>query len=129
MTRFVPGPDVPECLSCGTCCFSEMPQYIGVFGVDHERMDARALAFTEFLGDNKCFMRMEGGRCSALAIDPLAKRYACSIYEMRPDCCRALERGSGACLGELGGKSERPLLAVEALLRKTEGRGGGTMSS
>ena len=51
-------------------------------------------------------------------IDPLARRYVCSIYEMRPDVCRALERGSGQCRGELATKAERPLLAVEALLRK-----------
>lgn len=108
---------VPECTACGTCCFSELPEYVRVFGCDMDRMDERAAAFTHFIG-NRCYMRIEGGRCAALAIDPIAKRFLCSIYEMRPDCCRSLERGSGGCLGELHTKAERPLLAVEALLKK-----------
>jgi uncharacterized protein len=110
-------PSVPECTSCGTCCFSTLPEYIRVFGVDLDRMDDRAQALTHFLG-NRCYMRVEGGHCAALVIDPVARRFVCSIYEARPDCCRALERGSGACRGEIAEKAQRPLLAVEALLRQ-----------
>lgn len=108
---------VPACTSCGTCCFSTLPEYIRVFGCDLDRMDEAARAFTHFIG-NRCYMRMDDGHCSALAIDPTAKTFLCTIYEARPDCCRALERGSGACLGELHSKSDRPLIAVEALLKK-----------
>jgi len=82
-----------------------------------DRMDERAASFTHFIG-NRAYMRMEGGRCSALVIDPEKRRFVCSIYEMRPDCCRALERGSGACRGEIHTKSERPLIALAALVRK-----------
>lgn len=108
---------MPECTACGTCCFSTLPEYVRVFGVDWDRMDDRARDFTSFLG-NRCYMRMEGGRCAALVIDPVARTFLCSIYEARPDCCRALERGSGNCRADLHEKAERPLLAVEALLRR-----------
>jgi hypothetical protein len=109
--------EVPACMDCGVCCFSTLPEYVRVFGTDWDRMDDRARELTQFIG-NRCFMRIEDGRCAALVIDPVARRFRCSIYEERPDCCRALERGMGACLGELSEKAERPLLAVQALLRR-----------
>jgi hypothetical protein len=109
--------DVPECLSCGTCCFSNLPEFIRVFGVDDDRMDNRARTFTHFIG-NRCYMRLTDGHCAALQIDHAANRFVCSIYDMRPDCCRALERGSAACRGERHEKADRPLLAVAALVRK-----------
>ena len=108
---------MPQCLDCGACCFSTLPEYIRVFGVDLDRMDDRAQALTHFIG-NRCYMRIEDGHCAALIIDPEARRFLCSIYEVRPDCCRVLERGHGTCLGELHEKADRPLLAVEALLRR-----------
>lgn len=109
--------DVPECTACGTCCFSTLPEYVRVFGVDWDRMDDAARERTEFIG-NRCYMKIEDGRCAALVLDPAGRRFLCSIYEMRPDACRALERGSGACRGELHEKSERPLIAIEALVRR-----------
>jgi Fe-S-cluster containining protein len=117
---------VPECTVCGTCCFSTLPEYVRVFGYDWDRMDDRARTFAHFLG-NRCYLRIEDGHCAALVIEPgdardaRAPRYLCSIYEVRPDACRALERGSGACRGERHEKGERPLLAVEALLRRARG--------
>jgi Fe-S-cluster containining protein len=111
------GAELPECMACGVCCFSTLPEYVRVFGTDWDRMDDRARELTQFIG-NRCYMRIEDGRCAALVIDPDAMRFRCSIYEMRPDCCRALERGTGACLGERHEKAERPLLAAEALLRR-----------
>jgi len=108
-----------DCRPCGRCCFSELPEYVRVFGVDTDRMDQRAMGFTTFLG-NKLFMRMEEGRCTALAIDPDARTFSCSIYEMRPDVCRSLARGSGACKADFELKSERPDVAVAALLRRLQ---------
>lgn len=105
----------PECLSCGTCCFSELPEYVRVFGCDLDRMDERSQALTHFIG-NKCYMVMENGHCAALVIDPVARRFVCSIYEARPDCCRGLERGGSACRADLHEKSDRPLIAIERLL-------------
>jgi uncharacterized protein len=94
-----------------------MPEYVRVFGCDWDRMDDRARTFAGFLG-NRCFMRMEEGHCAALVIDPVARTFLCSIYAMRPDCCQALERGGGGCRGELHEKAERPLIAIERLLRR-----------
>jgi len=114
----IPRPDVPsDCLLCGTCCFSDLPEYVRVFGVDHDRMDDAARALTTFLG-NRCFMRIDDGHCAALVPDPATRRFVCSIYPMRPDACRSLDRGSSACLGELTLKRDRPLLALDALVRK-----------
>lgn len=94
-----------------------------MFGCDYDRMDDRARELTVFLG-NRCYMKIEGGRCAALEIDAATGRFLCSIYEVRPDCCRALERGSGACRGELYVKRERPLLALDALRRGAGTRDG-----
>jgi hypothetical protein len=54
-------------------------------------------------------------KCIALTIDPETGTFACSIYETRPDVCRDLERGSGACRGELANKSDRPRRALVVL--------------
>ncbi len=109
-------PPIPaDCLTCGTCCFSTLPEYIRVFGIDYDRMNDEARALTHFVG-NRCYMRIEDGHCAALIIEPEG-RFVCSIYPMRSDVCRSLERGTGACAGELLEKRERPLLAVQALLR------------
>jgi Fe-S-cluster containining protein len=80
-------------------------------------MDDRARSLTQFSG-NRCYMKIEDGRCAALAIDAASGRFLCSIYDVRPDCCRALERGGGACRGELHAKRERPLLALAQLRRR-----------
>ena len=127
-------PDVPECTACGACCFSTLPEYVRVFGYDWERMDERARTFTHFLG-NRCYLRLEEGHCAALVVEPgddgdsarrsaelrpqtpAGPRFTCSIYAMRPDVCHSLERGSGACRADRHEKRERPLLAVESLLR------------
>jgi Fe-S-cluster containining protein len=109
--------DLPQCLDCGTCCFSTLPEYLRVFGGDYDRMDDGARALTHFIG-NKCFLRLEDGHCAALVVDAERRRFVCSIYEVRPDTCRSLERGSGACRGEIATKADRPLYAVEQLLAR-----------
>lgn len=109
--------DVPACTACGACCFSELPEYVRVFGGDWERMSDRARTYADFRGQS-CFMRIEGGRCAALVIDPVARSFTCAIYEERPDVCRSLARGSGACRADRHEKEARPLLAIEALLSR-----------
>jgi uncharacterized protein len=109
---------VPECVACGACCFSLLPEYIRVWGHDLDRMDAGAQALTHFIG-NRCYMRMEEGHCVALQIDPVSRRFTCAIYEARPDCCRALERGSGHCRADRFEKADRPLLALGLAPPKT----------
>lgn len=104
----------PECIDCGACCFSNLPEYVRVFGVDHDRMDERAAALTEFEG-NRCFMKMRDGRCSALSIDAERGQFLCTIYPMRSDVCRSLERGSGQCRADRHEKGERPRRALAVL--------------
>lgn len=103
---------VPECVCCGTCCFSNAPDYLRVLGVDYERLGDDAERLTHFI-ENKAYMRLEGGHCVALEVHE-SGRFLCSVYERRPDVCRWLERGSGTCRGEIATKSERP---KQALLR------------
>jgi Fe-S-cluster containining protein len=43
------------------------------------------------------FIRNDGERCGALDVS-VARRYPCSIYDVRPDDCRLVEPGSPACL-------------------------------
>lgn len=114
---------VPECIACGCCCFSTVPHYVRIFAIDHARMDELARSFTVDAGGVSS-MRMEDGHCAALAIDPERRTYTCRIYAMRPDVCRSLERGSGACGIDRRDKAERPLLAVERLTRPTPRREG-----
>ena len=42
-------------------------------------------------------MRCEGDRCAALS-GQVGKHTACTIYDIRPDVCRACEPGDEACL-------------------------------
>lgn len=88
-----------------------------VFGVDWERLGDEGQAHTEFV-ENRVYMRMVDGHCSALSIDPGTRRFGCSIYEVRPDVCRSLERATGACRGEYEAKAGRPDVAIERLLAK-----------
>ncbi len=111
--------DVPECVSCGTCCFSEAPDYLRVAGVDYDRLGERAEELTHFI-ENRAYMRLEDGHCAALTIDAGSKLCLCSVYEDRPDVCRWLERGSGHCRAERHEKAERPLIALR---KKSEPRG------
>jgi Fe-S-cluster containining protein len=100
-----------DCLSCGTCCFSNLETYVRVSGDDYARLGDRAPELTVFVG-NRAYMRMAGGRCAALWIDRPARRFVCTIYEARPEACRDLARGSPECLGEIATKGERPRLAL-----------------
>jgi len=103
----------PPCVACGACCFSSLPTYVRVTGDDHARLGDRAEALTSFVG-NRCYMRMEDGHCGALAIDATGQ-FVCSVYALRPEVCRALERESPQCDAERAQKSER---AVTTLLRQ-----------
>jgi uncharacterized protein len=101
----------PPCLECGTCCFSNLAEYVRVSGADHARIGERADELTAFI-DNRCYMRMYQGHCSALVVDVASRRFVCSIYATRPAICRDLERASPACQGEIHEKADRPLLAL-----------------
>jgi Fe-S-cluster containining protein len=103
-------PPVPECLACGSCCFSSLDSYVRVWGDDHARLAERAEELVWFDG-NRAYMRMLDGHCSALVVEA-SGQLVCSAYATRPQVCRDLVRGSGACRAELDAKAERPLLAL-----------------
>ncbi len=111
MTREVPF----DCVACGACCFSTLPEAVRVTGDDHARLGDDAETYAVFIG-HRCYMRIEDGRCAALAVDA-SGRLACRVYERRPAACRALERGSAACNAERWEKLDRAVVAVERLRR------------
>lgn len=103
----------PECTACGVCCFSTLERYVEVRGDDYERLGDAADALVVFHG-HRAYMRMQDGHCVALRIDPARGRFFCAVYELRPDTCRDLARGSPPCAGEIATKGDRPLLALRA---------------
>lgn len=90
-----------------------------VTGDDYARLSDHAEASTWFVG-NRCYMRMAEGHCAALVVEPDG-RFACSVYELRPECCRALARDSDACAGERAAKLDRPARAL-VLVREQSAR-------
>jgi uncharacterized protein len=104
-------PKVPECLACGTCCFSRLEDYVRVTGDDYARLGERADSLVWF-DCNRVYMRMVDNHCGALTVDTRSNQFVCGTYDTRPEVCRDLVRGSGACRGELETKSQRPLLAL-----------------
>jgi uncharacterized protein len=114
-----------DCQTCGACCFSESERHARVTGDDHARLADDAERLVVFLG-NQAFMRIERsngvGRCAALVADRASGRFSCSVYERRPDVCRGLIEGEGACEGERAAKGDRPpqlLLRIRSRARAT----------
>ncbi|WP_394835954.1 YkgJ family cysteine cluster protein [Pendulispora rubella] len=104
-------PSIPECTACGACCFSRLATYVRVTGDDHLRLGERAEDLVWFEA-NRAYMRMLDGHCAALVVSKDTGELLCSVYETRPQTCRDLLRGSGACLGEIHTKGDRPLIAL-----------------
>jgi uncharacterized protein len=96
----------PECLACGVCCFSRLENYVRVTGADYARLGGRDDELAHFDG-MQAYMRMVDGHCIALLAQANGE-WACSAYDVRPQTCRDLERGSAECLGEIAEKAERP---------------------
>lgn len=120
-----PSRGAPECLACGTCCFSQLATYIRVDGDDHARLGESAEALTTWDG-TRCYMAMRDGHCAALVVDTARGTFTCSVYELRPRVCRELDRGSPECAGERATKWERTrgslrVLDVDAIARTPEG--------
>jgi Fe-S-cluster containining protein len=104
MTTRSPNIDqVPDCISCGACCFSTNPRYVRVTGEDYTRLGEFADSMTQFI-ENRCYMRIDENRCIALTVDSRTKRYLCALYELRPHVCRSLAPGSPNCLAEIDRK-------------------------
>jgi Fe-S-cluster containining protein len=111
---------VPECLACGSCCFSELPSYVRVLGDDYTRLGESAEQLVWFDGI-RAYMRMHEGHCAALSVDAGSGQLRCLVYERRPQVCRDLERGSGSCAAEREQKSERPLVALRRAVPRPRG--------
>lgn len=91
-----------SCLACGACCRSEGRAYVRVTGDDWTRLGAEAERWAHFLG-HRAYLRMRGGACAALEIrrnEGGGAVHFCTIYDRRPEVCRALERGSPQCEAE-----------------------------
>jgi Predicted Fe-S-cluster oxidoreductase len=101
--------DSAACLRCGVCCFSWLDTYVRVSGDDWARLGADAERFAHFIG-HRAYLRMHDGHCAALearvAADG-AREYFCTIYDRRPEVCRALDRGSPQCEAERALKADR----------------------
>lgn len=104
-------PDPPECLACGTCCFSLLEAYVRVTGDDYTRLAERAEELVWFDGI-RAYMRMADGHCGALQLDHRTGELSCTAYATRPQICRDLARGSSQCDAEREAKAERPLMAL-----------------
>lgn len=115
---------IPECLDCGVCCFSTLDTYVTVSGDDYARLGDAAAALVRFDGI-RAYMQMRDGHCGALVVDVVSGRFVCGAYAERPQTCRDLARGSGACRGELTTKGDRPLLALGRARRERGSRSPG----
>ena len=109
-------PHVPECLACGACCFSRLETFVRVTGDDHARLAGHAERLVWFDGI-RAYMRMADGHCAALQVEAESGKLACSVYQLRPQVCRDLARGSAECAAERETKSGRPVALLSRLAR------------
>jgi Fe-S-cluster containining protein len=95
---------IPDCQDCGACCFGPAHEHAFVSPRDAARFtpDERERLLELFPG-HVVFLRMErrlapaSGLLHCAALEVEGGRYRCSVYERRPDVCRAFERGASGC--------------------------------
>jgi uncharacterized protein len=80
------------CRSCGACCAysREWPRF------SLESDDALARIPAALVNESGAGMRCRGDRCAALS-GSIGEATACTIYEIRPDVCRACAPGDAEC--------------------------------
>ncbi len=87
--------DVPDCLACGTCCFTPNPRMVELLGIDEVATPEEWVVQEP---DGSKHMRMLPTTvpgiwvCAAHGAD-----HVCKIYARRPFLCREFERGSPDC--------------------------------
>ena len=85
--------DAVACRACGACCAysAEWPRF-------SLESDAALARIPEALvAPSRGGMRCEGDRCAALEGE-VGVETRCTIYDDRPDVCRACEPGDDACI-------------------------------
>jgi len=85
-------PQTSPCQACGArCAFSrDWPRFTTESDGELERIPAA------LMDDSLGRMRCVGERCAALVGD-VGVATSCSIYDIRPEVCRACEPGDDAC--------------------------------
>lgn len=86
-------PTIPDCVTCGACCFGTHDRYIAILPEDAGRPIPRE-ALTEV--DGRFYMTMKDGHCAQLTRTG-DNRLVCAIYDLRPEACRAFRAGSFEC--------------------------------
>ena len=82
-----------DCQTCGACCSysASWPR----FSLESE---SRIAALPEQLvAPDESGMRCTGNRCNALT-GTVGEATSCSVYDARPDVCRACQPGDADCL-------------------------------
>jgi uncharacterized protein len=117
------------CQACGACCaFSaDWPRFSLESDAAIDRIPRRLITA------DGSGMRCEGSRCSAL-VGEVGRATACSIYEVRPDVCRACVPGGEDCRmarRALGMTSRPPLrgATLESAPRSDKQSGARTLRS
>lgn len=93
---------VPDCGTCGACCYGD-EMWIHVMAGDDERIgDERLHRLTVLTEHGRGYvarsMKMAGGRCVAYQDNAAgAHPGCCSIYEVRPAICREFAAGTADC--------------------------------
>jgi Fe-S-cluster containining protein len=92
---------IPDCRGCGACCYGD-ELWVHVLASDDERLgEERVRHLTVLTEHGRGYvarsMKMVGGRCVAFRDRLDDGSSGCSIYDARPDICRAFEAGSPDC--------------------------------
>jgi len=82
-----------DCVTCGACCFSRNPRYLVLLPEDTGRALPPASLFEDA---GRTFVDFSCGHCTHLTLSE--GRAECSVYEDRPEACRAFRAGSFECL-------------------------------
>ncbi len=82
-----------DCVACGACCFSRHPRYLVLLPEDDARTLPPEAVFEE---DGRRYVRFEGGHCVLLR-QAEDGGLVCSVYDQRPEACRAFRSGSFEC--------------------------------
>jgi uncharacterized protein len=100
---------VEDCQDCGACCFSESETRVVVTDADRARLGDDAARFVA-VHEDRSFMRIDRsgpvGRCVALEVIADG-RFACGIYQRRPEICRRFSPASDSCTAESALKRDR----------------------